>query len=129
MGLTQFDERTPIQQVAQIVAADTTTLKSLNPQLFLGGVRLDNILLTNTDGIDHVVDFWITVSAVNYLLGSIHVPAGTGKGGVAAIDAIPLLIPAGQVGYLGTNNSQLYFSVEVTVVTGSVQAVSLGGFL
>jgi len=128
MGLQVFDERFPSLSGVQIVAADTTTLKQLVSVGQPGGLLIDAILLSNTDGIDHNVDFWFTLSAVNYGIGSIKVPAGAGKAGVAAVDAVPWLYPNSRKAIIITNLSALYFSVEVSVVTGAVQGVAFGGY-
>lgn len=129
MGLSLFDERAPFEALSQIVAADTTTLKAILPSQSGAYLRFDNLLLSSTDSIDHKVVFWKTASAVNYAIGSVDLPAGSGHGGLAAVDAIPLLVAAGQQGILFTNFATLSFSVEVTVTGGSVQCVSMGGSL
>ena len=128
MGLSIFDERTVLSNRIRFQLADGTGLKALLGAAGTNGDRLDNILLCNSDGIDHIVVFWEVSSAVNYCIGSINVPAGTGHGGAAAVDAIPHLIASGQGGFLQDNLSVLNCSLEVAVVTGEVDVVAMGGY-
>lgn len=128
MGRSIFDENQTITFKAKIVAADTTTLKTLVSSSGVQG-RIDNLLVSSSDAIDHKVVFWVTNAGINYSLGSIDVPAGTGHGGLAAIDAVPLLIPAGQLGFLIDSTTVYSYSVEVTVTsTFEVDCVGYGGY-
>jgi hypothetical protein len=127
MGRSLFDETAIQVNLLQILPADTTTLKQLASSQF-PDFRIDNLLLSNTDTIDHVIDFWFQLSATNYLIGSINVPTLSGTGGLAAVDAIPHLIAAGQQGLPMNNSTVLYISAEVTVGAGKiVHAMTIGG--
>jgi hypothetical protein len=127
MGRSQFDEGAFQIQLLQILPADTTAVKQLATSQF-PDFRVDNILLSNTDTVDHVVDFWLQLSAVNYLLGSINVPTLSGLGGLAAVDAIPHLVAAGQQAICLNNSTVLYVSAEVTVGAGKIiHVVAIGG--
>lgn len=128
MGLAIFDERVSFTTRTQILAADTTTLKQISGTIAAAAARLDNLLLTNSDGIDHKIVFWETLSGVNYRVGSVDVPAGAGAGGLPAVDAIPLMVSSGQAGILVDNVTVLSFSVEIAVVTGAVQCLGQGGY-
>ena len=128
MSLANFDERQPLIVVGQIVPADTTTKKQLSGSLAGAGARLDNLLVTSTDVIDHKVDFWINVAGVDYLIGSVDVPAGQGKGGTPAVDAGPILYVAGAQGQVINTSLTFSFSCEVTVTAGAVQCVGVGGY-
>lgn len=128
MGLSIFDEVITVSSMQSIVPADTTTKKTLQTTVSGRGGRLDNILLTNTDGIDHKVDFFWYDGSLNHSIGSVDVPAGTGVGGLVAVDAIPLLVAAGQAGLFLNSSAVYHWSVEVTVVTGEVVALLQGGY-
>lgn len=62
---------------AQIAPADTTTLKTLYTA-GTNGSRLDNILVTSTDTATRDLQFVITISAVDYVLGTVTAPINTG---------------------------------------------------
>lgn len=127
MGRSMFDETAVLTARTQFLAADTTVAKNLVTQAGFNGQRLDNILICNSDGIAHNVTFSWLLSGVTYFLGSVAVPAGTGHAGVAPVDAMPLLVAAGQLGILFDNASVLQARMEVTVVTGQVDLTALGG--
>lgn len=128
MGRSMFDETQVFTARAQFLAADTTVAKTVVTAAQIAGQRVDNILICNSDGIAHNVTFSYLSSGVTYYLGSVAVPSGAGHAGVAPVDAIPLLIPAGQVGLLFDNTTVLQARMEVTVVTGQVDLLFFGGF-
>lgn len=127
MGRNIYDEGTYQISLAQIVNADGTTLKQLASSQF-PDLRIDNILLTSSDTVTRVVDFWYNLSGVNYLIGSVSVPAGAGYAGVAAVDAMATLLLIGQIGLPMNSSAVLNWAVETTVTAAKVvQAVVLGG--
>lgn len=128
MPIQKFSLVLPTHLHVQILAADITNLKQLFGAAGGSGLLFSQCLVTNTDGIDHKVDFWHTGAGINYLLGSIDVPAGTGKAGVPAIDAVPLIFGASGDGFFDDNTTVCSASVEVAVVTGAVQFVLVGGY-
>lgn len=72
--------RTP---VASIANADSTTFKTLMAA-GSGGSRLDACSITNSDASNaYVVQIAIQVSAVDYEIGEVTVPAGSGTNGSA----------------------------------------------
>lgn len=128
MGRSIFDETQVITLKAKIVAADTTTLKTLFGSSAVQA-RIDNLLLTSNDTIDHKVVIWVTNASINYVVGSVDVPAGAGHGGVAPVDAIPLIVVAGQQGLLVDSTTTYSYSVEVAVTsTFEVDCVGMGGY-
>lgn len=128
MGRSMFDETQVFTARGQFLAADTTVAKTLITAAQVSGQRLDNILICNSDGIGHNVTFSWLLTGVTYFLGSVAVPAGTGHAGVAPIDAMPLLVAAGQVGLLLDNSTVLQVRMEVTIVTGQVDLSFMGGY-
>jgi hypothetical protein len=64
--------------VAQILPADTTTLKTL----YTGGAngsRLEHLSCTSTDTAARDLAFYLTVSGVDYLLATLNVPINAGN--------------------------------------------------
>lgn len=62
---------------AKIVNADASALVTVyDPPT--AGARIDNLCLLSDDTSARDIQFWITVSAVDYLLGTVSVPAAAG---------------------------------------------------
>jgi hypothetical protein len=61
-----------------IVAADTTTLKTLYTA-GTNGSKLEYCYVTNTDTNAYTINLYITISATNYLIGTINLPASSGN--------------------------------------------------
>lgn len=69
--------QTVITSVAQILPADTTTLKTLiTPGS--NGSRIDAILVSSTDTSAKDLQFVLTISSVDYVLGTLSIPANSG---------------------------------------------------
>jgi hypothetical protein len=64
--------------VAQIALADTTTLKTLYTA-GANGSKIDNILVTSTDTASRDLQLVVTISAVDYIIGTFSVPANSGN--------------------------------------------------
>jgi hypothetical protein len=75
--------------VAQILPADTTTLKTLYTA-GANGSMIDNIIISSTETANaRDVAFYITISAVDYLIGTISIPVNTGfTNGIAPISLL-----------------------------------------
>jgi hypothetical protein len=129
MGLQSFDERIPVVGVLHILAAGGTAYANVVAQN-LGTYRIDDILLSNSDTIAHVVVIAVRSGATDYPLASISVPAGAGSGGVAPVAVAATQLPIGQSGWLFANTQDLRAKVEV-VMTGAtfVDVVAYGGLL
>jgi hypothetical protein len=126
MSLQIYDEVTPIASPISFTSADTTVAKVVAGNT-LGKYRVDALLVTNTDGIAHVVDLYAHVGAVSYHIGSVSVPAGQGTGGTPALDLLAAAFPATQVGISLPAVTSLWASMEVSIVTGSVDLLFVGG--
>lgn len=63
--------------VAQILPADTTTLKTLFTA-DADGSRIDNIFVSSTDTSAKDLQFVVTISAVDYVVGTLSIPANSG---------------------------------------------------
>jgi len=127
MGLQSFDERTPFYAQADIVNATGTTFINLNPGT-QGPFRFDQIWATNTDGIDHVVDVWLSGASLTTLIGSVNIPAGQGLAGTPGIELLTTLNSTTPVSGLGDDNTNVLINVEVTVTGANhVYLTCIGG--
>lgn len=61
--------------------ADGTGLKSLGVAPPADGSRVKSLHITSDDTAAQVLQLWITIGGVDYLLGEISVPAGAGSDG------------------------------------------------
>lgn len=70
--------------VAKIVTADTTTLKTI---LTAGanGTLIDSILVSSDDSSTRDFQLWTTLSAVDYLLATVSIPANSGFSGSVSL--------------------------------------------
>jgi hypothetical protein len=64
--------------ITKIVPADTTTLKTLYTA-GADGSTIENILVSSTDTAARDLQFVITVSAVDYILGTLTIPINSGN--------------------------------------------------
>lgn len=80
----------------RIQNADGTAFKSLGIAPVADGSRVKAIHITSDDTSDVVLQFAVTISAVDYILGEITVPDGAGTNGVdVAVSGLnPTQIPA-----------------------------------
>ena len=129
MGLTQFEETTPLNQVSSFVAAS-----GLDKQYFGGANptngRVDSLFGINTDSIDHVVDLWYSGSGDFFLIGSANIPAGSGIHGVPPVDILTAIYGPATVQIVEGPNDNFSLSMEVAV-TGAfvVNVVNFGGLV
>lgn len=77
MTATPVFPQTIKTNVAQILPADTTTLKTLITAP-ANGVRVDNILISSTDTSARDLQLVVTISSVDYVLGTLQIPANAG---------------------------------------------------
>lgn len=94
----------------QILPADTTSLKTIYTAA-ADGSRVNNLLITSTDTAAKDVQLVLTVSAVDYVLGTITIPANTGF--TAAVVSLNMFQHAGLVNVLNQdNNGNKYLDLE-----------------
>jgi len=85
MTATPVFPQTIKTNVAQILPADTTSLKTLvTPGA--NGTRVDSIIVSSTDTSAKDLQFVITVSATDYVVGTLSIPANSGF-----TNAVPLV--------------------------------------
>lgn len=81
----------------QILPADTTTLKTLVTGA-TNGTKVEMVNMGSTDSSARDVQFWMTISAVNYLIATVNIPANAGN--TNAIQALSLLTSAASTPFL-----------------------------
>ncbi len=125
MSVSGFDERVPLAIGVQFLAADGTTWKTITTGA-LTGSRIDDILASNSGAGAHVVELRLQVGGINYVCGSVSIPAGSGFGGVAAVPLSTAPVPANQGGWtLGYN---VLLQAHVTVAMGAAEELDLAAF-
>jgi hypothetical protein len=129
MGLSQFDENHSFAQSASIAAAQTTTEVTLYVGAQADG-RIDAVLCTNFDVIDHIVRLWTNVGGTHRVIGSTNVPAGSGTAGAKSVDALAGSLPSTVTGIVVPPNANLNISVEVTLtLANTLTALAIGGYV
>lgn len=124
----------PKNPVAAFVNADGTTFKSLLTGAAAGS-RIDTLIASNTDTTAaYVVQLAIQKSGVDYVLGEVTVPIGSGTNGAAK--SVALLNPTDIPGLTYTENGSVFLESSAilrarvkTAVGGSytVQIVGVAG--
>jgi hypothetical protein len=71
---------------------DTTTKKTL-VTAGTNGTRIDSIMVSTDDTSAVNLAFYITISAVDYYIGNVNVPAGSGYTTISRVDAVATLGP------------------------------------
>lgn len=109
--------------VQQILPADTSTLKTLYTGA-TNGTRIENIWISSTDTSLRDLAFYITVSAVDYLLCTISCPINSGN--TNAIGPLNLFQNAF---FVGTNfdalgNRYMYLDANATLKVKSTTTVT-----
>lgn len=130
MGLSIFDEHLPYFDLETITDAwGTAMVPVIGDQV--QGVRLDQIILTNDDVIDHEIQLWGGYAGTPLsLMGTVNVPslAGTDSAHppVDAIAALPVLI----AGVAIAPHFSIAIGPLVAVTAGQhVYATVLGGYI
>jgi hypothetical protein len=134
MSSTPAFVATPQTPAAQFQNADGTTFKTLYTAGSSGG-RVDTLIGTSTDTVSaYVVQLALQKSSVDYVLGEVNVPLGSGTNGSAK--SVAMLNTTDIPGLAYTENGSLYLASGValrarvkTAVSGSyvVQIVGVAG--
>ena len=77
MALQPVFAGTPVNKPVTITNADGTTKKQA-VQAGVGGARLDSLHICSDDTAAVNLDFYATVSGVDYFIGRVQIPAGAG---------------------------------------------------
>lgn len=126
----------------QILPADTTALKTLVTGA-TNGSKIEMLNLTSTDTASRDVQLFLTISAVNYLLATIAVPANSGntnallaQGLLASLIGTSPYLPFFQFPLDVNGNRYLYVANGATLSVASlatvttakaINAVAMGG--
>ena len=104
---TPIFPQTVKSNVAQILPADTTTKKTLVTG-GTNGSKVESITVASTDTTTRDLQFWMTISAVDYLLATVNIPVNSGN--TNAIPAVDILRSAQWPGlsYDAMGNKILY---------------------
>ena len=124
MGFSIYDEHVLVFSTQQLVAADTTVFKSLLTGSGLGQ-RLDAILVSNSDIIDHVVEFRMVTGVIYAPVGGVLILAGAGAGVIPAVDVVTLLPFGAPAGPLLAPNA----AIQARVVVAVTAAYAVGFYL
>lgn len=122
---------TPQNPVAEFVNADATSFKTLYTAGSNGG-RVDSLFATNTDTSNaYVVQLALQKSGVDYVLGEVNVPLGSGTNGTAK--SVAMLNATDIPGLAYTESGALYLASGVslrarpkTTVSGSFKLQIVG---
>lgn len=125
---------TPKTPVGQFENADGTSFKTLLTAGAIGS-RVDSLIATSTDTVSaYVVQLAVQVSGVDYVLGEVNVPIGSGTNGSAK--SVAMLNATDIPGLASSENGSLYLASGAvlrarvkTAVSGSfkVQVVGMAG--
>lgn len=104
---------TPKTPAVSFANADGTGFKAVHAA-GVNGSRIDTLFGSNTDtGVDTVVQFSLTKSAVNYVIGEVTVLRNAGTNGIEKSKA--MLNPTDIPGLAYTENGALYLETGVTL--------------
>lgn len=116
MTATPIFPQTIKTNVAQILPADTTTLKTLvTPPA--NGIRIDNILVSSTDSSAKDLQFVLSVSGTDYVVGTLSIPANSGF-----TNSVPLVSVFAHSQFIGLN-TDLNGNKNLHLASGAVLKV------
>lgn len=109
--------------VAQILPADTTTKKTLITGA-TNGTKIEALNVASTDTLARDVQVWMTISAVDYLLATVSIPANSGN--TNALPSIDLLRHAQwpSLSYDSNGNRMLYVASGAVLKVASTVTVT-----
>lgn len=90
------------------------------------GARIDSINITSTDTIAHDIQIYIQKSSVNYLLGTVPVPAGAGNSSTVAPVNVLLSSYMGAVVSDPYGNKVIWLDANATLAVGAAVSVTSG---
>ena len=127
-GLSSFSEAMPATNAVAFLPATGTNYQTLITGLY-SSFRVDAILATNSDSVDHVVLLALNQSGTRHVIGSATIPAGAGTGGAAAVDVLALAMPATVAGIPFVAVESLDAKMVVAVGAGNtVELCVVGGY-
>lgn len=127
VNTTPIFELTPVNAGVTIVAADTTTKKTIYTAGGDGG-RIDGILVCSDDTSAVNLAFYIYDGATDFYIGNVNIPVGSGYTTVAKVDALSTLKPSSQ-SFIQMKAGNILKANAVATVTAAktVTIVAIGG--
>jgi hypothetical protein len=117
--------QTPATPVTQFENADGTSYKTLHTA-GASGARIDSLFGTNTDtGNAYVVQLAVQKSAVDYVIGEVNVPIGSGTNGSAK--SVAMLNPTDIPGLTYTEGGSLFLEAGA-ILRARVKSTVSGSF-
>jgi hypothetical protein len=109
-----------------IVNADSTNKVTIQTA-GADGARIDSLMISSDDTSAVNLAFYITISAVDYYIGNVLVPIGSGYTTVARVEGLTTLAPI--LGYLALAPNAILKANAVVAVTAAkvVTIVAMGG--
>lgn len=109
---------------AQIAPADTTSLKTLYTAGAQGS-RIDNILVTSTDTANKDLQFVITYSGTDYVIGTLQIPLNSGF--TNSVPIVSVFKHSNFAAFLGTDangNQNLFLPIGAVLKVKALTAVT-----
>jgi len=114
----------PLNLGTTFAAADTTVAKNILTAP--GGYwRLIAINLTSDDTAAQVIDIFLRAGSTNFLLGSVSIPAGTGKAGVAPVEFFKAVMPDTEQGLDLSPTTSVQAAMEATITATKTVTVQV----
>lgn len=121
----------PILGTPQTFASgDTTAKKTIATGSSSGnaaGSRIDSIMVSTDDTTAVNLAFYVTVSAVDYYIGVVNVPIGSGYTTVARVDAMSTLAPIVGALFLPSGVTLKCNCVATMTAAKTTTVVAMGG--
>lgn len=122
---TPIFPQTIVNSPVTIVNADASNKKTV----YTGGTngsKVENILITNTDTVAYLLQFFFTISATDYLIASVNIPASSGNlATVVCVNPMATSTSWGPALNLDANgNPYLYIANGTTLKAASTTTVT-----
>jgi hypothetical protein len=128
MGLSLFDEQQPFLMGLDFSPGSGTAFAQLISGLGQK-TRFDSILIRNLDTIDHVMELGLQPAGINYIIGSVNVPAASSLVATVPVDLIGTVIVNPQIALIIPATGTINIRCVVACATANVKVIGLGGFL
>lgn len=114
--------KTPVVAFAN---ADSTTFKAIMTA-GASGSRLDSLIASSSDTVSNVLQLAVQVSAVDYVIGEVTIPANAGTNGTAK--SVAVLNATDIPGLAYTENGALYLATGAAL-RGRMKTAVAGAFV
>jgi hypothetical protein len=128
MGTAIYNELAPFVAPIVILSGTGTGRQNFTSTL-QSTARVDQMIASNSDVIDHVVKLELAFYSVYAIVASVNVPSGAGYNGVSPVDLVGS-IPGNGPGLIADTYGNIAASVEVPVTLAyDVTIIGIGGTL